>query len=182
MNVTLKTRTDYDLEHLEELQRVAGKTFARKETARKRGFALVTGGLCMATGLALAIKRGSVLLALICCILGALLLAWGIFFYTVTAWTSSRAMGKNWKGNEFCFERTEILATRGTDSSRFPYTDCAELLETEKNLYFMMKNGQGLMLDKENVRGGSVDDLRAWLMEKSGKEITWVGKKRNKTR
>ena len=30
MSVTMKTHTDYDQPHLEELQRVAGKTFAKK--------------------------------------------------------------------------------------------------------------------------------------------------------
>ena len=177
MNVTLKTHTDYDLDHLEELQRVAGKTFAKKQTQRKRGFALVTGGLCMAIGLALAVRRGSVVLSLLCCSLGVLLLVWGVFFYTFTAWTAGKAMGPRWKGNEFHFEREEILAVRGADSSRFPYADCSELLETRRSIFFMMNNGQGLMLDKANVRGGSADELRAWLTEKCSREPVWVGKK-----
>lgn len=179
MSVTLKTTTDYDLTHLEELQWVAGKTYARKETLRKRAFAWTIGGLCMAIGLALAIRRNSVVFSLLCCSLGILLLAWGAFFYLMTAWSASKAIGKNWKGNEFHFERSEILAIRKLESSRFPYTDCTELLETEHNIYFMMKNGQGLMLDKDNVRGGTAEELRAWLEEKCGMKLTWVGKKRH---
>ena len=47
MSVTMKTHTDYDQPHLEELQRVAGHTFAKKQTMFKRGFALVSGLFCL---------------------------------------------------------------------------------------------------------------------------------------
>lgn len=180
MSTRLKTRTDYDLDQLEELQRVIGKTFARKQTLRKRGSALVTGGLSMAIGLMLAFRHNSVVLSLICCIVGVLLMGWSLFYYPFTAWSVSKAMGKNREGNEFYFEREEILAVRGTQSSRFPYVNCAQLLETERNLYFLMENGQGLMLDKKNVNGGTQADLRIFLEEKCGKTAVWAGKKGTK--
>ncbi|MGE4276647.1 MAG: YcxB family protein [Lawsonibacter sp.] len=180
MSTHLKTRTDYDLDQLEELQRVMGRTFARKQTLRKRGSALVTGGLSMGIGLMLALRHNSVVLSLLCCILGVLLMGWSVFFYPFTAWSASKAMGKNREGNEFHFEREEILAVRGTESSRFPYTNCAQLLETEQNFYFIMENGQGLMLDKKNVKGGTPADLRALLEEKCGKTAAWAGKKETK--
>ncbi len=177
MSARLKTSTDYDLDQLEELQRVVGKTVARKQTRRKRASALATGVLCLATGLVLAFRYDSVIQSLICCVVGALLLGWSFFFYPFTAWSAGRAMGKNRQGNEFYFEREEILAVRGKESSRFSYASCARLLETERNFYVLMENGQGLMLDKEHVKGGTPADLRTLLEEKCGKAAEWAGKK-----
>ena len=54
--------------------------------------------------------------------------------------------------------------------------NCAYLMETENNFYFVASDGQGLMIDKHHLRGGTADELRAWLEEKSGKTTLWVGK------
>ena len=63
----IKTHTDYDFEQLEELQRVAAKTFARKQNLRRRSFCLSWGVFCMGVGLLLVLRKGGVLLPLICC-------------------------------------------------------------------------------------------------------------------
>lgn len=177
MSGTIKTRTDYDQEHLEDLQRVGAKTFARRKSLSKRILLLALGSLLLGTGLVLAVWRGSVFRTLLCGVLGALLLVWGIFFYTVEAWTAGKAMGKRRDGNEFTFEKDYILVVQGVNSSRYPYADCSQLLETRTNFYVMLKNGQGIMLDKANVRGGTVDELRAWLVDKCCKKVEWIGSK-----
>ena len=38
----------------------------------------------------------------------------------------------------------------------------------------MLNDGQGLILDKKNVSGGSVEQLRTWLQDKSGKQLEWM--------
>ena len=111
-------------------------------------------------------------------LVGALLLTRGIFFYQLAAWASCRAMGKQTMGTEYTLEKSEILAVRGKDSTRYPYSACMQLLETEHSIYFMMTDGQGLILDKDNLRGGTVEELRSWLAEKTGKPLTWAGGKR----
>ena len=60
-----------------------------------------------------------------------------------------------------------MLAKNNKTSGQYPYDACHRLLETERNLYYILQNGQGLILDKANLKGGSVDELRAW-MEKGG--------------
>lgn len=172
-----KTHTDYNLEQMEELQRVMGRTLARKETLRKRTFFLAWGAVLMGIGLFLAVWKGSVLLALVLCALGAVLLARGIFFYQLAGWASSRALGDRVMGTDNFLEKSEILVVRGKDSTRYPYSSCQQLLETERSIYFMMEGGQGLILDKESLHGGTVEELREFLAEKCGKPLTWVGRK-----
>lgn len=172
-----KTHTDYNLEQMEELQRVMGRTLARKETLRKRTFFLAWGAVLMGAGLFLAVWNGSVLLALVLCALGAVLLVRGIFFYQLAAWASTRGLGDQTMGTDNFLEKSEILVVRGKDSTRYPYSSCWKLLETERSIYFMMENGQGLILDKGSLHGGTVEELRNWLTEKCGKPLTWVGRK-----
>ena len=46
---------------------------------------------------------------------------------------------------------------------------CSDLLETGSSFYFIMEDGQGLMLDKGELKGGSTDELRELLERKTGK-------------
>ena len=82
MSVTMKTHTDYDQPHLEELQRVAGKTFAKKQTLFKRGFSLVAGLLMgLVEGLAGAYLGGEYKLLATCIVLVFILMVrpYGLF-------------------------------------------------------------------------------------------------------
>lgn len=173
----IKTHTDYDFEQLEELQRVAAKTFARKQNLRRRSFCLSWGVFCMGVGLLLVLRKGGVLLPLICCIIGALLLVRGVFFYQISAWSANRTMEENTESSYFTLEKDNILVVRGKESGRYPYAQCQQLLEAERSIYVIMEDGRGLMLDKANVRGGTVEEMRSWLVEKCSKPLTWVGRK-----
>ena len=62
--MSLRVHTDYDLENMEELQRVVGRRFARRQTVGKRIVFLTWGVCCEAVGLYLALYKDSVVLAL----------------------------------------------------------------------------------------------------------------------
>ena len=172
----LRVHTDYDLENMEELQRVVGRRFTRKQTLGKRTFFLSWGVVCLAVGLYLALRRGSVVLALLCCVTGCLFLGSGLFFYQLTAWTALRAMGGNQGGSEFTLDKTGIQVVRGKAGAHFPYQSCTHLLETHRNLYVITQDGQGLILDKERVRGGSADELLHTLEERCSLTAVWAGR------
>lgn len=170
----LKVHTDYDLENMEELQRVVGRRFARRQTLGKRTGFFSWGAVCLGIGLYLALRKGSVIPALLCCAVGCLLLGSSLFFYPLTAWTSLRALGGNQGGSDFTLDKTGILVVRGKAGSHYPYDTCIHLLETRRNLYVVTREGQGLILDKERVRGGSAQDLRRALEERCGVTAQWV--------
>ena len=161
MSVTMKTHTDYDQPHLEELQRVAGKTFAKKQTLFKRGFSLVAGLLSLGCGLTF----------------GVALCGWSVFFYTISAWGAGRSMPKIRSSADFRFERDAVVVNQGQESAKYPYENCGWLYETAGNFYYLLVTGQGLIFDKANLHGGTADQLRALLEEKTGHKALWVGKK-----
>lgn len=172
----LKTVTDYDRACMEELQWVAGKTFARTAIRNKRAAALAAGVVLLGGGIGVILWTGALwILAL--CVLGAAAILWSVFYYPFTGWASCKNLGKNRVPCEFFLEKRMILLMQGSRRQEFPYTQCDKLLEAERNIYVFLENGQGLLLNKSNLKGGTVEELRAMLREKTGKTLTWVGRR-----
>lgn len=69
-----------------------------------------------------------------------------------------------------------VLVFQGGRSSRYPYPDVVRLMESGRFFYAILKSGQGLMMDKDNLQGGRPDELRVMLEEKSGKTTEAIGK------
>ena len=176
MALRMKTHTEFDLEHLEELQRVITSEMNARAVKRSRTFNIAWGSLSLAcAGLALW-QTHSVVSAVILVILGTIFLCRGIFYYKLAAMGIRMTMAKSSVSSDYILEKSWLLAMDAQGSHQFPYDQCDRLLETENNLYYIMKDGQGLMLDKLNLKGGSQDDLRAWMEEKCGKKVEWKGK------
>ena len=173
----LKTSTDYDRSCMEELQWVAGKTFAKEAIRKKRIGAFSVGVLLAAGGLGGFVWSGSYGLLMLL-VLGLLPVLWSVFYYPFTGWASCRNLGKNRVSCDFFLEKREVLMTQGKVEERFPYSQCAKLLEAEENIFLFMENGRGLIFNKGNLMGGSVEDLRALLQEKTGKKLEWCGRRR----
>lgn len=165
----MRTRTEYSFERLMELQRVVSKTLVPKETLRKKASYLAWGTLGLGVGAYLSAGGGNPYISSACLLMGLILLIRFYFFYHLMAWNAGRVMKKNSRVNEFQFEKDHILAWQGQDSAKYPYTKCSNLLETGGSFYFIMEDGQGLMLDKGELKGGSVEELRSLLESKTGK-------------
>lgn len=88
----LKTSTDYDSACMEELQWVAGKTFAKDSIRKKRAGALAAGLVLTVGGLGVFTWTRAWWLLVVCAV-GLLPLLWSIFYYPFTGWASSRNLG-----------------------------------------------------------------------------------------
>ena len=171
----LKTSTDYDRTCMEELQRVAGQTFAKTSIHRKRVGALIGGLAVLAAGAGVVLGLGN-LWGLALCVLGALSGAWSIWYYPFTGWASCRNLGKNRQPCDFFVGKREIILTQGGKRESVPYAQCARLMEAEKHMFVFLDSGRGLILNKSNLMGGTVEDLRRLLEEKTGKTVEWFGR------
>ncbi len=167
----MRTRTEYTFDALVELQRVVCKNLAAKQTARRKFVSLVWGTCCLGMGVYMVSHGYNAFLAILLLIPGVLCMLRYVFFYHMLAWGASRKMSEEQSVNDFYFEPGHILAKQGKSSAVYPYSKCSQILETGHSLFFIMEDGQGLMLDKGNLKGGSVDELRAWLVDKTGKTV-----------
>lgn len=174
MSLRMKTYTDYDLAHLEELQRVICRAFRQKESRTSRALNLGGGMIFLIIGVAMILRQAWAATLFFVCV-GLVLVARGVFFYKFLAMSVRQKMDKAVRGSEYILEKSYLLVINSKVSRQYPYTDCSRLFETENNIYYIMKNGQGLLLDKANLKGGSVDELRAWMEEKCQKSIEWMG-------
>ena len=173
----LKTSTSYDRACMEELQRVAARTFARESVRNRRGGAFAAGVILVAGGLGVFLWTGAYW-PLAVCVVGLFPLLWSIFYYPFTGWASSKNLGKDPVSCDFFMERREVLVTQGNKQERFHYAQCARLVEAEDNIFLLMDSGRCLIFSKANLMGGSVEDLRALLKEKTGKPLEWLGRGR----
>lgn len=173
----MRVRTGYDYAHLLELQRVVGRAITKQAVLRTRLVNLVWGCVGLLASVTVA-ARIHWLLALVFGLLSVFVIVRSVCFYQLAALSVRLTMDKNSVSTEYQLEKNYLLAVTAKGSGRYEYTDGFCLLETEKNLYFIMQDGQGLVLDKENIQGGTPEELRIWMEERSGKKAQWMGKSR----
>ena len=169
----IRTHTEYDFDQLVQLQRVVGESLNPK-AVRSQRISAILGGLGFAGAGVLLAWKGEGVLALVFCLLGLGFILSGIGYYYVAAYRAYRGQ-KGERGYDYIFEKKAIHASRGKAFAAYPYTDCRDLLETESAFYLLL-DGQGLVVDKSNVKGGTVEELSTLLQERCGCSFTWMGK------
>ncbi len=171
----MKTHTDYDFAHVEELQRVVGGAVTQSATRRSRITSLAMGAVMLVIAVLLAVRGSHWGLIGAAGAVALFFAARAVFYYPFVAFGVMQGMDKSITGSDYLLEKSWMLVTNPKGSSQYPYEKCHRLLETEKNLYFIMKSGQGLILDKDNLKGGTPEELRAWMEKKCGKKAEWLG-------
>ena len=176
MTGQLRTSTEYDLPHLEELQRVVCRVIDRSAVRRHRTNSLLLCGCGLAMAY-IALARGWFpAVSALCAAVGVFFAVRFLFAYRFMAKTALRQMDKSAARCDYALEKARITVYSASGSTQYPYGKCSALLEAERCLYVILEDGQGLALDKANVTGGTPEDLRAFLEGKTGRTARWVGK------
>ena len=169
--MTLEIRTEYDIPHLEELQRVlsiaVNPEIAKSTQKRNKTIGMVL--LCVCVLMLIAIEKLS-FFALGLGAAGIFLLDQGRRYFLHNAKKIRKSMSPAFTGNDYIVDELGIRIDNALNSSEYKYEDCDRLLETEKNVYIILNDGQGLILDKNNLQGGSVEQLRTWLEDNCKKQ------------
>jgi len=172
----MRTHTEYDYQHLLELKRVLSRALTRKRTTRQRAANLGLGLFALALAAVLVVFQKNWAFVILLTVVGLYFLVWGVFYFQLAALMTLRSLTPKTDKSDYILEKNYLLSTNGRDGQQYRYETCLRLLETEGNLYFLMEDGQGLLLDKANLKGGTVDQLRAWMEEKTGKKTAWMGR------
>ena len=91
--------------------------------------------------------------------------------YFVCMEKSEKKMPQIFTGNDYTIDEMGLQIINALGTAEYAYEDCSRLVETENNLYLIMKDNQGMILDKANIEGGSVDELRTYLLEHCSVEL-----------
>ena len=170
----MSTFTQYDMDCLEELQRVISKAID-PSVARKERLVGLVWSVCAFT-VSILMLLGSWHPALV-----ALFFVIGLFFasrvlrvYRFMARKAWMDMDKRAVRTGYILEKSHLTASNETGSSQYPYSHCLRLLETDARIYIILKEGQGIVLDKAHLQGGSPEQLRTWLENRCGKKTEQI--------
>ena len=173
--MVLEIHTDYDAAHLEELQRVLSQTVNPEIAKSSKRSCYIAGGLAVVAGVGLMVAMHKVMaMAMVIVGLGLFCLERGVNYFKHAGKSVRRRMNPAFTGNDYILDELGIRVENVTGVLEYNYEDCDRLLETEKNVYIILNDGQGLILDKNNLQGGSVEQLHTWLEENCKKQLEFV--------
>ena len=172
---TLRTHTQLDIAALEEMQRLVDGVLAPNCIRKNRVWNLGIGVLALIIGTVCVGVSGPLWAGVIFWGIGLAFLLWGVLIYRLAAWQTWRQTDRAVVSNDYVFQKHDLWCTNGKGDFHYPYETCTRLLETEKNVYFITRRGEGVILSKEGLTGGTPEDLRAFLSEKCGLPVEQVG-------
>lgn len=170
--MAFEIRTEYDEIHLEELQKVLDRALERGiDSMAKRQHYILAGAL-VAGGIAIATQGGlRIAFGLLLCGTGAYIFDHGRRYFMYMSRKIRKKMDPAFTGNDYIVDDMGMQIINALGSTEYEYEDCTRLIETEENIYLIMKDGQGMILDKSNVEGGSVEELMNYLKERCNPEF-----------
>lgn len=159
----------YTLENLMEFYRIAATRMgARSRIIRPLYF--LAGAVLLLIGLTqgIGVLQGDgdlVAIALAACglFLGVQLLYTGWRFYSGFAARALRSIPENARHCYFSFEEEQVVISNRLKSASYPYEQFGVIYETEQRFHFYISTYNGYVLEKSGLRGGTAEELRAFL-------------------
>ena len=167
----IQFETDYNMETLTAMAKGLRKTVRKKRSRRVHIFAAVVLILGLLTILAtvagepLGVSGVVTLLAMLVVILVSL------FEDKLNAWFARKRLLPGTEHAVATFEEDGYVSATGVTESRFSYAQIVAVAETTRYFVFALSSHHTQAYDKRNIRGGSVEDFRAFIAEKTGKPI-----------
>ena len=167
----IQFETDYNMETLTAMAKSLRKTVRKKRSRRVHIFAAVVLILGLLTILAttagepLGASGVVTLLAMLVVILVSL------FEDKLNAWFARKRLLPGTEHAAATFEEDGYVSATGVTESRFSYAQIVAVAETARYFVFALSSHHTQAYDKRNIRGGSVEDFRAFIAEKTGKLV-----------
>ena len=161
----IQFETDYNMETLTAMAKGLRKTVRKKRSRRVHIFAAVVLILGLLTILATTAGGVVTLLAMLVVILVSL------FEDRLNAWFARKRLLPGTEHAAATFEEDGYVSATGVTESRFSYAQIVAVAETARYFVFALSSHHTQAYDKRTIRGGSVEDFRAFIAEKTGKPI-----------
>ena len=168
----IRFETDYNMETLTAMAKGLRKTVRKKRSRRMHVFAavvLILGLLTLvataAGGEPLGASGVVTLLAMFVLILATL------FEDRLNAWLAKKRLLPGTEHAVATFEEDGYVSATSVTESRFSYAQIVAVTETGRYFVFALSSHHTQAYDKRTIRGGSVEDFRAFIAEKTGKPI-----------
>ncbi len=161
--------TKYDSKTMTALAKGLRKTTRSKRAKRSRTAGIVIGLL----GIWLIWQNGFVLNLnnVITAVAVLLLLTPSLWEDRLNAYVGKKRMLSGLSSSVTTFGEENYTSVTEIGESSFNYDKVTELAELEDYFVFLFDKNYGQVYDKRHMEGGSVEDFRAFIQEKTGKII-----------
>ena len=167
--------TDYDRKTFVETAKCLRKTVRKKRSRRVHIFAGIVLACGLFWGIGRIISDGALRWRSFITLLSSLLLILiSLFEDRLNAWVGRRSLLPGMEHADTTFMEDGYILKTSVTESRFSYTQILAIAETQRYFVFALSKNQAQTFDKESMSGGSLDDFRAFLTEKTGKSISFV--------
>ena len=165
----IQFETDYNMETLTAMAKGLRKTVRRKRSRRVHIFAAVVLVLGILTILATVAGGEPLGASGVVTLLVVILVS--LFEDRLNAWFARKRLLPGTEHAVATFEEDGYVSATGVTESRFSYAQIVAVAETARYFVFALSSHHTQAYDKRNIRGGSVEDFRAFIAEKTGKPI-----------
>ena len=165
----IQFETDYNMETLTAMAKGLRKTVRRKRSRRVHIFAAVVLVLGILTILATVAGGEPLGASGVVTLLVVILVS--LFEDRLNAWFARKRLLPGTEHAAATFEEDGYVSATGVTESRFSYAQIVAVAETARYFVFALSSHHTQAYDKRNIRGGSVEDFRAFIAEKTGKLV-----------
>ena len=165
----IQFETDYNMETLTAMAKGLRKTVRRKRSRRVHIFAAVVLVLGILTILATVAGGEPLGASGVVTLLVVILVS--LFEDRVNAWFARKRLLPGTEHAVATFEEDGYVSATGVTESRFSYAQIVAVAETARYFVFALSSHHTQAYDKRTIRGGSVEDFRAFIAEKTGKLV-----------
>ena len=165
----IQFETDYNMETLTAMAKGLRKTVRRKRSRRVHIFAAVVLVLGILTILATVAGGEPLGASGVVTLLVVILVS--LFEDRLNAWFARKRLLPGTEHAAATFEEDGYVSATGVTESRFSYAQIVAVAETARYFVFALSSHHTQAYDKRTIRGGSVEDFRAFIAEKTGKPI-----------
>ena len=165
----IQFETDYNMETLTAMAKGLRKTVRRKRSRRVHIFAAVVLVLGILTILATVAGGEPLGVRVVVTLLVVILLR--LSEDRLNAWFARKRLLPGTEHAAATFEEDGYVSATGVTESRFSYAQIVAVAETARYFVFALSSHHTQAYDKRTIRGGSVEDFRAFIAEKTGKLV-----------
>ena len=169
--------TDYDLDTLTAMAKGLRRTVRKKRSRRVHVFAAITFLLC-ACVLLTGLLSGEPFDARDAVTLLAILtgLVTGLLEDRLNARAAKARLLPGTEHAATVFDEDGYTMTTGGTETRWQYAQILAIAETKRYFILALSKNHAQAVDKEGIQGGSAEEFRAFITEKTGKPVTYIKK------
>lgn len=168
MNFTFTTK--YNKETMIALAKALRKTLRQRRGKRSRMFAV----LIALAGIWLMLKDGFVLdwRTIVTALAVFVLLTPNLWEDRLNARVAMKRMVKGLESSTTTFTEGNYFSATELGDTTWSYEKVTAIAEMEHYFVFLFDSNHGQVYDKRNLSGGTVEEFRKFISEKTGKEVT----------